>query len=279
MKRHNHIFISYKREEISFALNVRQALRAENFKVWWDGDLQTGQRWSEELDNALLEADAIIVLWSNESVKSEWVRHEASIGKIRSILTHVKIDDVNIPKPFDSIQAADLTKWDNNEKHIEFQKIVNSIKKIQRLKVRELYIKKIKLFAAAILFFMLGFFGGSKFQDWNKLQSGNELQSTDIVRDRVKNEVEDLQQPGVFKLQKNKSKLLNMPDNSKEIIAVGQIYDVHSYLYITVNGVKNQMYVGESVSFKNSNCKLILREILKWDSSGKFEFICDKPMQ
>jgi hypothetical protein len=87
-----HIFISYKREDVVQARQVRQALRAEGFHVWWDEDLQGGQQWAAAIDSALLDASVVVVLWSPLSVQSDWVKHEASIAKSRRILVPATID-------------------------------------------------------------------------------------------------------------------------------------------------------------------------------------------
>jgi hypothetical protein len=62
--RGRHLFISYKREDAEKAKMVRHALQRLPFDVWWDERLQTGQRWNEKIDEALLKAEAVVVLWS-----------------------------------------------------------------------------------------------------------------------------------------------------------------------------------------------------------------------
>ena len=72
----SHIFVSYKREDADTANVVRIALQASNLDVWWDANLQTGQKWEATVDEALRTASVVLVLWSKRSVKSEWVKHE-----------------------------------------------------------------------------------------------------------------------------------------------------------------------------------------------------------
>jgi hypothetical protein len=100
---------------------VRQALSLLRFRVWWDEALQTGQRWDEEIDEALRKAEAVVVLWSEAAVASDWVKHEASVGKSREMLAHARIRDCVIPPTFSSIQAADLRAWNCDEQELEFQ--------------------------------------------------------------------------------------------------------------------------------------------------------------
>ena len=128
MKKRKHVFISYKREQQEIASAVRLALKASGFKVWWDEELQAGGKWDQKIDEALMNAQAIVVLWSEKSVMSEWVRHEASTGKIQGILTHARIDETVIPEPFQSIQEVNLTGWNYREDAPEFMKLVRAIK-------------------------------------------------------------------------------------------------------------------------------------------------------
>jgi hypothetical protein len=87
------LFISYKREDAATAGAVRRGLMALGFSVWWDEKLQTGQKWDEEIDEALRKAEAAVVLWSEAAVRSDWVKHEASVAKSRQKLTHAQIED------------------------------------------------------------------------------------------------------------------------------------------------------------------------------------------
>jgi len=125
------IFISYKTEERSTAQRIRQALATSTAeKIWWDQDLQTGGQWNEDLDEAVRNAACIVVLWSNLSVESDWVQQEAAIGKAADKLVPARLDDCDIPLPYRQIQTANLRDWDGNEKHLEFQKISNAVKKL-----------------------------------------------------------------------------------------------------------------------------------------------------
>jgi hypothetical protein len=126
------VFISYKREDAALANAVRLALRTQGLDVWWDESLQTGERWEERIDQALLNALAVVVIWSPRSSTSEWVRHEASIAKIRGVLTHIVVGEVEIPKPFRAIQAVDLSTWNQREDDSKFQSLARSIKQIAR---------------------------------------------------------------------------------------------------------------------------------------------------
>lgn len=131
-KSSKHVFISYEHNDREIAATLERSLSAIGLEVWWDERLQTGQTWAQEIDHALLHAAAVVVLWSKRAVHSEWVRHEASIAKIRSVLTHTVIDGVSVPEIFGSIQCSDLSNWDGSGNDHSFRRLVDGIKSTRR---------------------------------------------------------------------------------------------------------------------------------------------------
>jgi hypothetical protein len=133
------------KEDKNTASSLRNALRAEGLLVWWDEDLQAGEKWEQEIENALHNSSAILVLWSNESVRSEWVKHEACIGKTLGLLTQAHLGDISIPPLFDDIQSVDLTNWNNGENDPQFVRILESIKKTQKKQFKAVWYRRLKL--------------------------------------------------------------------------------------------------------------------------------------
>lgn len=108
------IFLSYSRVDRAGAEQIAAALAAEGFSVWWDKVLRAGQTYDEVTEGMLREAKAVIVLWSRESVKSKWVRAEATLGQRSSALIPVMIEDAERPILFELVQTADLIGWDGD---------------------------------------------------------------------------------------------------------------------------------------------------------------------
>lgn len=105
-----HVFVSYKREDIDIATRIYLGLCAHGINVWWDADLQVGQRWSEEIDRQLVSADCVVVLWSQRSVDSQWVKHEAAVAKAMGTIVSV-CHEALPPPPFNSAQAESIARW------------------------------------------------------------------------------------------------------------------------------------------------------------------------
>lgn len=105
------VFISYSREDKPIAELIASSLEAEGFSVWWDAVLRAGDSYDEVIENNLRGAAAVVVLWSTTSVKSKWVRAEATAGERHSILVPALIENCDRPLRFEMIQSAELTAW------------------------------------------------------------------------------------------------------------------------------------------------------------------------
>jgi TIR domain len=107
------IFISYARADRPRAETLAGALAAEGWEVWWDREIPPGKAFDQVIEDALNEAKCVVVLWSRESVLSEWVKTEAAEAARRRILVPVLGDNVRIPLEFRRIQAAVLSNWES----------------------------------------------------------------------------------------------------------------------------------------------------------------------
>src|SRR5262245_15096300 len=118
------IFLSYASEDRERAGPLASALQSLGWSVWWDRKIPAGKTFAEVIEAAITESRCVIVLWSRESVKSQWVREEADEGKRRGKLVPVVIDNVDPPMGFRAIQAADLVGWDGASTTAGFEQLV-----------------------------------------------------------------------------------------------------------------------------------------------------------
>jgi hypothetical protein len=71
------VFISYSEADEKWARLLRSSLAEEGFEVWNSAsDIAPGDNWMLKSGKALQTADAMIVLLSPDSAKSDWVRSE-----------------------------------------------------------------------------------------------------------------------------------------------------------------------------------------------------------
>lgn len=124
------IFLSYKSEDQAKAQIIAEALERNGYSVWWDRVIPPGRTFDEVIEEELDAAKCVVALWSKESVKSEWVRTEASEGKIRKFLIPVLIEDVTPPLAFRLIEAAKLINWDGTVPNPEFDLLLGSVSRM-----------------------------------------------------------------------------------------------------------------------------------------------------
>jgi TIR domain/Sulfatase-modifying factor enzyme 1 len=105
------VFVSYNREDLKAAQAIADGLTAEGFDVWMDMNLQAGENYDEITEDRLHAARAVVVLWSSRSVKSRWVRAEATIGARKNTLVPLMIEECDRPVMFELIQTTDLSGW------------------------------------------------------------------------------------------------------------------------------------------------------------------------
>lgn len=91
------------------ALPIISLLEQAGFKVWWDGMLEAGAQYLESTEDALESAKAVVVLWTQTSTASNWVRDEAMSGRERSCLVPISVDGSIPPLGFRQFQVLDLS--------------------------------------------------------------------------------------------------------------------------------------------------------------------------
>ena len=71
------IFISYSKKDHEEARLLAAYLEAEGFSVWWDTSLKSGEQFRKVIMTELGRARAAIVIWTENSIESDWVQSEA----------------------------------------------------------------------------------------------------------------------------------------------------------------------------------------------------------
>jgi tetratricopeptide (TPR) repeat protein len=102
------LFLSYSRQDSERARSLVLALERAGHSVWSDQQIKGGGQFSKKIEQALECADAVIVLWSANSVESAWVRDEAAAGRDSGRLIPVSIDGTKAPLGFREYQTIAL---------------------------------------------------------------------------------------------------------------------------------------------------------------------------
>ena len=106
------LFLSYSRKDEAAARRLTKWLEQEGHDVWRDeDDIGGGASFSAEIERALKDCDAVLVLWSHDSVQSAWVRDEAGYGRDAAKLIPFSLDTTEPPLGFRQFQALSLGGW------------------------------------------------------------------------------------------------------------------------------------------------------------------------
>ncbi|MFZ1106997.1 MAG: toll/interleukin-1 receptor domain-containing protein [Rhodomicrobium sp.] len=106
------VFISYAKTHAQLTEDLARDLEAEGFTTWWDTSLLPGDEFPEQIKNEIDAAQAVIVIWTESSVASPWVRAEANRAYARGKLITLHAAQLNlehVPLPFNTLQSSLVT--------------------------------------------------------------------------------------------------------------------------------------------------------------------------
>ena len=121
------VFLSYAREDAGKARPIALALEKAGHSVWWDLHVRGGAQFSKVIEDALKAADAVLVLWSEHSVESPWVRDEAAAGRDSGRLVPVSLDETQPPLGFRQFHSVTLAGWTGRGRVPRLTEIVGAI--------------------------------------------------------------------------------------------------------------------------------------------------------
>ncbi len=135
-----HIFLSYSRKDIHMMQSFRDDLLAEGLTVWTDEALNTGsQSWKQDIENAIENASALVVILTPNSKKSIWVREEMNYAEAQDVRIFPVLADGE-PKdsvPFGFITAQWVDLRSDAEYDYELQKLIFTLRGHVALEIAE----------------------------------------------------------------------------------------------------------------------------------------------
>ena len=79
------------------------------------------------IEERLGAAKAVLVLWSADAAKSQWVRSEADAARNAGTLVQISLDGMMPPMPFNQIHCAALDNWDGDPNAAGWRKVYDSV--------------------------------------------------------------------------------------------------------------------------------------------------------
>lgn len=113
------LFLSYSRHDRDYAQSLATELTNAGYDVWWDFELHAGDVFTDEVQRKLDLARLVLVIWSEKSTASNFVRAEARIGLEEDKLVPIRIDDAKVPIPFNEIHTPDFSATTKREEQIQ----------------------------------------------------------------------------------------------------------------------------------------------------------------
>jgi tetratricopeptide (TPR) repeat protein len=121
------VFLSYVREDAEKAQALAGILERAGHSVWWDRQIRGGAQYSAEIESALTAAEKVVVLWSDESVTSAWVRDEAAAGRDTGRLIPIVLDNTQPPLGFRQFQTIDFSRWKGRSRPPQLRSLLDAL--------------------------------------------------------------------------------------------------------------------------------------------------------
>jgi TolB-like protein len=123
------VFLSYAREDRQRTETLARVLEKAGHEVWWDRHIDSGDEFAAQIEAELDKADVVLVVWSNASVKSRWVRDEAAVGGDTGRLVPVSIDGTLPPMGFRQFHTMDLSRWNGSKRDPRTAELLHSVER------------------------------------------------------------------------------------------------------------------------------------------------------
>lgn len=107
----SHVFISYSSRHRDLTRTLAERLVAAGYPVWWDHALEAWGPFRTQIEAALQESGAVVVIWSAGAKKSDWVIAEAEKAREHYKLVNLRAPDFphsEMPAPFNRIDHVHL---------------------------------------------------------------------------------------------------------------------------------------------------------------------------
>ena len=124
------IFISYARPTAKTARSIATALEQAGFSVWFDEGLPGHRAYADVIQEQLDGARAVLVIWSDEAIRSQWVRSEADRAREQGKLVQLRTDGSVLPMPFEQIQCMDFRRWRGDRRSATWKQLFATIEEL-----------------------------------------------------------------------------------------------------------------------------------------------------
>lgn len=123
------IFLSYSSKDLERVRPLFDALTAQGWVVFWDHlSIRTGSNWRAKIDKSINASRCVIVIWSKNSIHSEYVIEEAEIAIRRKILVPIALDNISPPFGFSQRQTLSVKSLSFKANDPAREKLLESVR-------------------------------------------------------------------------------------------------------------------------------------------------------
>lgn len=130
----SHIFLSYSTKDKAMVDKIAQDLENEGFKIWQNKEMNFGENWSNQIEQAINTADAVLAFISSNSRTSKWFRAETGKSLIDGkFIIPILLERVDVPLYLGELYRVDFTDPNLYNKRIKdvIEALSYYIKKLQ----------------------------------------------------------------------------------------------------------------------------------------------------
>ena len=132
----NNVFISHTHDDATFVGKLIDDLKKRNIRVWSaQQHVRPGSPWASVIDRGIRSSDNILVVLSDKSASSEWLRAETALALTQSEKRVVPIyatKKADVPFILRSIQGVDLSDPEEYEMSVNRLAEILSSTKIRK---------------------------------------------------------------------------------------------------------------------------------------------------
>jgi formylglycine-generating enzyme required for sulfatase activity len=131
MEQMTDVFISYTRPERRIAEALRDRVAARGLTTYLDVDhIRGGQRFPDEISQAIERCGKVLALWSSRYFESEWCLRESNQAAKENKLLPIRIERFDlaiIPNEFENLHFHDLSNWTGSEVAEPWQRVLDEL--------------------------------------------------------------------------------------------------------------------------------------------------------
>lgn len=109
------VFLAYSRSDETEANALKLALKRWGYSVWYDQDILPGVDWRREIVEQYRKSDCIVVLLSESSLNSTYlkmyIKRAIERGNLIAVAIQDRLDDVAISGLLGNVQVFDVSDW------------------------------------------------------------------------------------------------------------------------------------------------------------------------